>query len=120
MYNFYSTDWHICYYKDMSKLEVQMNLDEEPKRKGRNVSKHLRTVSMMDSEGGSTKPSTAEGSENFDPQMGAKKPKMLMLNSRFSKMKTSVPKTTRHNHGGSTLLPPELGKLKDYIEQGKD
>jgi hypothetical protein len=67
MYNFYSTDWHICYYKDMSKLEVQMNLDDEPKRKGRNVSKHLRTISMMDSEGGSTKPSTAENSENFDP-----------------------------------------------------
>jgi len=67
MYNFYSTDWHICFYKDMSKLEVQMDLDAPGRaRKTRNKSKVLRTISTLDTEG-STKPSTAN-TENKDPQ----------------------------------------------------
>jgi len=40
--------------------------------------------------------------------------------SKFKMTKTIQPKTTRHNHGGSSFIPPELGKLKDYIEANKD
>lgn len=41
--------------------------------------------------------------------------------NKFKKLgNLTQPKTTRHNHGGSSFIPPALGRLKDYIEASKD
>ena len=82
MYNFYAVDWHYCFFKDLSQLEVQLNLDEDDTLE----------------EAVDDKKVEAKVSENADPQAKSKKMGGLAM-KRLAKLQTVAKTSVHHNYG---------------------